>query len=218
MTRHDAREQAFIVLFEKIFNDDMTVAEIVENAVECDFIKINGFAQKILDAVSENDEAIDAFIAQYSREWSIDRLPRVSLSVLRLAVAELKYLDDADYSGIKGEICDLVDLYVNYILENGNQADVLEDIVSQFKNNPKAYVTVLSTLLKDKSKLVLGMKNFVYAKAPEAKSVCDKYGFSMDTLFNMLSKNLEEEKWQWREQEVAETAGKLVLDFYKPEE
>lgn len=125
----------------------------------------------------------------------------------------LKYLDDADYSGIKGEICDLVDLYVNYILENGNQADVLEDIVSQFKNNPKAYVTVLSTLLKDKSKLVLGMKNFIYAKAPEAKSVCDKYGFSMDTLFNMLSKNLEEEKWQWREQEVAETAGKLVLDL-----
>jgi hypothetical protein len=35
----------------------------------------------------------------------------------------------------------------------------------------------------------------------------------METLFTMLSRTLEEEKWQWREQEVAEATGKLTLDL-----
>ena len=125
----------------------------------------------------------------------------------------LKYLDDQEYSGIKDEICELVDKFEAYILENGNQTDILEDIVSLFKANPKAYVTVLSSLLSDKDKLALGMKNFVFSKAPDAKSACEQYGFSVNALFNMLSKNLEEEKWQWQEQEVADIVGKLVFDL-----
>ena len=125
----------------------------------------------------------------------------------------LKYLDEGEFSGVKAEICEIVDKYVDYILEAGNQSDVMEEIVGLIKANPKIYVQMLNGLLKDKSKLVTGMKSFIYEKAPDAKAACDKYGFSMETLFTMLSRTLEEEKWQWREQEVAEATGKLTLDL-----
>lgn len=125
----------------------------------------------------------------------------------------IKYLDDDEFSGIKSEISDIVDKYVEYILESGNQSDVMEEIVGLIKNNPKVYVPMLNGLLKDKSKLVTGMTSFIYAKAPDTKAACDKYGFSMETLFTMLSRVLEEEKWQWREQEVTDAAGKLTLDL-----
>lgn len=125
----------------------------------------------------------------------------------------LKYLDDGEFSGIKSEISEIVDKYVEYILESGNQSDVMEKIIGLIKVNPKIYVQMLNALLKDKTKLVTGMKNFIYEKAPDTKAACDKYGFTMETLFTMLSRVLEEEKWQWQEQEVTEAASKLTLDL-----
>ena len=125
----------------------------------------------------------------------------------------LKYLDDEEYVGIKSEIGEIIDKYVDYILEIGNQSDVIEDIVNLIKPKAKIYVQMLNDFLKDKNRLVTGMRNFVYIKAPETKAACDQYGFSMETLFVMLTRVLEEEKWQWKEQEVTEAASKLTWDL-----
>jgi hypothetical protein len=119
-----------------------------------------------------------------------------------------------DYSGVKTEICEIVDKYVEYILEIGSQTAVMEDIVSLVKINAKAYVNLLAGLFKDKSKLAIGMKRFVYEIAPDAKDACEKYNFSINTLFNMLSKALEEEKWQWRESEVSDATAKLKKKLF----
>jgi hypothetical protein len=89
----------------------------------------------------------------------------------------------------------------------------MEEIVGQIKQNPKTYISLLNKLLKDKTKLVTGMKNFIYEKAPETQAVCEKYSFSMDTLFTMLSRILEEERWQWQESEVTDATDKLTLDL-----
>lgn len=94
MTRHEAREQAFMVLFEKTFDNELTISEIVSNVEEAELLKINGFAQKLLKAVEENSDAIDAFIDKSSQSWSVLRLPKVSLAILRLAIAEIKFVDD----------------------------------------------------------------------------------------------------------------------------
>jgi len=94
MTRREAREQAFIVLFEKIFDNESTISEIIKTAKEAELIKINAFAENILNTVDENTEAIDIIIQSNSHEWSIARLPKVSLAILRLAVAEIKFMDE----------------------------------------------------------------------------------------------------------------------------
>ena len=54
MTRHEAREQAFAVIFEKSFNETATFQEIIENAEECGLVKVNGFASTLLKAVEKD--------------------------------------------------------------------------------------------------------------------------------------------------------------------
>lgn len=125
----------------------------------------------------------------------------------------LKYLDDEEYAGIKTELSEIIDKYVDFILEIGNQSNIIEDIVGLIKQQPRIYVKNLNELFREKNKLATGMRNFVYLKAPETQVACSKYGFSMDALITMLGRVLEEEKWQWKEQEVTDAAEKLTLDL-----
>ena len=125
----------------------------------------------------------------------------------------LKYLNADEYSGIQDEVSDIVDKYVEYILEIGNQNAVMEDIVELVKKNARVYVDLISSLFADKNKLVVGMKNYIFLQAPEAKAISEEYGFSDNVIFSMLARTLEEEKWQWREDEVSETSKKLTLDL-----
>ena len=94
MTRREAREQAFMVLFEKIFDEESTISEIVEIAKENELIKINNFAEALLKAVEDNSDEVDSVIEANLQDWTLSRLPKVSLAVLRLAVAEIKYVDE----------------------------------------------------------------------------------------------------------------------------
>ena len=138
---------------------------------------------------------------------------KIYITKIGYPVWALKYLNEDAYSGIKSDISEIVDKYVEYILELGNQSDVMEEVIGLIKSNPKIYIQMLNGFLKDKTKLITGMKNFIYENAPKTRTACDKYGFSMETLFTMLSRDLEEEKWQWREQKVIEATSKLTLDL-----
>lgn len=111
MTRREAREQAFIVLFEKIFDSDATIIEIVAAAKEAELIKINSFAESILNKVEENSAEIDEIIEANSQDWTLARLPKVSLAVLRLAVAEIKYIDDVPNGVAVNEAVELAKKY-----------------------------------------------------------------------------------------------------------
>ena len=111
MTRTEAREQAFMVLFEKIFNSESTISEIIAEAQDSELIKINGFAERILIAVEENIEAIDNIITENAQGWTLTRLPRVTLAILRLAVCEIKYLDEVPAGVAVNEAVELAKKY-----------------------------------------------------------------------------------------------------------
>lgn len=111
MTRSEAREQAFLVLFEKNFFDDVSISEIVSDAQDAELIKINAFADSILKVVEENLDAIDAVIIENARGWSIERLPKVSLAVLRLAIGEMKFVEDVPAGVSVNEAVELVKKY-----------------------------------------------------------------------------------------------------------
>ena len=111
MTRSEAREQAFFVLFEKSFCEDLTINEILETAQEADLIKVNNFAKILLGYAEENAQAIDDIITANLRGWTIQRLPKVSLSVLRLAVSEIKFVDEVPAGVTVNEAVELVKKY-----------------------------------------------------------------------------------------------------------
>ncbi len=93
MTRKEERELAFILVFEKIFNDDLSVREIVDAALEAELIEDNIFAVSLAQMTSEHSDEFDAIIAENSVGWRVERLPKVSLAILRLALCEMLYVE-----------------------------------------------------------------------------------------------------------------------------
>lgn len=98
MTRREAREQAFCILFEQAVSGEKT-DDILHNATEArDFIP-DSFAEAVAFGAEENREKIDAAIRENIRGWSMDRLSKVTLAVLRLAVYEILF-DDSIPTGV----------------------------------------------------------------------------------------------------------------------
>lgn len=114
MTRREAREQVFIVLFEKIFDSEATISEIITTAKEAELIKINSFAENTLNAVEEHFSEIDEIIETNSQGWTLARLPKVTLAILRLAVAEIKYIDEVPNGVAVNEAVELAKKYGTY--------------------------------------------------------------------------------------------------------
>ena len=98
MNRREAREQAFIFIFEKSFNADMSLEELVENAQLADDTVTDEFAERLFNGVYDNIEEIDAVISNNLNGWTINRISRVTLCLLRLAAYQMQYCDDIPVS------------------------------------------------------------------------------------------------------------------------
>lgn len=92
MTRKEERELAFTLIFEKIFNDELSVDEIINNAMDARLIEENTFAFSLAQLTYEHIEEIDGIINNNSVGWKVERLPKVSLAIMRLAICEILYV------------------------------------------------------------------------------------------------------------------------------
>lgn len=97
VTRREARELAFVLLFEKTFTDE-TVPEIVEKAKEAREVEADAFATRVAAGAADKLDELDALIEPALLNWSKERLTRVALTVLRLAVYEMKFEDETPVS------------------------------------------------------------------------------------------------------------------------
>lgn len=86
-SRRENRESAFILIFEKQFRDD-SIDEIVELADNIDDITINSDVINIFTECVQKTAELDDIISKYSEKRSIDRIPKVNLALLRLALYE----------------------------------------------------------------------------------------------------------------------------------
>ena len=111
MTRTQEREQAFIMIFEKAFNSDITLDELFSYAYETESFEKSLFCETLTKSVFENLDAIDSVIEKYSIGWKISRLPKVMLSILRLAVCEIMFVDSIPESVSANEAVELAKKY-----------------------------------------------------------------------------------------------------------
>ena len=86
ITRREEREQAFLICFEKLFTNS-SIEEISECAEESRDDTYSDFALKCADGVTRHVEEIDEIISSHlTGKWKIERLNKVSLGIMRLAV------------------------------------------------------------------------------------------------------------------------------------
>ena len=93
MTRRQAREEAFILVFEKQFNDS-PLEDILDLAVEVRDIKPDDYIKDAFFGVYSNLEEIDRIISDCAVGWSIGRISKTALAVLRLSIYEMKYISE----------------------------------------------------------------------------------------------------------------------------
>ncbi len=139
MTRHESRQEAFCLLFEKTFTD-MDLQEIIEGATETRDLKVNAFTMQLARGATEHQEEIDALIESKLKNWKLSRISKVSLSILRMAVYELKYLNDIPMNVTINEAVELAKQYANeddYSFINGVLGSIAKDLDLENKTETK---------------------------------------------------------------------------------
>ena len=111
MTRHESRELAFILVFEKSFQPETTVIELIENALELELFPQNAFAENLARKVYDNIEEIDKLIDDNLVRWSAKRISKASRAVLRLAGCELLFSQDLPVGVIINEAVEIAKKY-----------------------------------------------------------------------------------------------------------
>lgn len=110
MTRSAARDLAFHLIFERAFRDE-SMEEIIADAEEARAIEEDEFAMALTNCVNDHLAEIDAEIDCYSEKWKVNRLPKVSLTVLRLAIGEMLYFRDIPVAATINEAVELAKKY-----------------------------------------------------------------------------------------------------------
>ena len=100
MTRRNAREFVMQMLYEGNFHEEAERERIIYdriNDMEQEEKKANRaviqFMESLYFGVFEHLQEIDEIIEKYAANWSFSRIAKVDLSILRLAIYELKYTD-----------------------------------------------------------------------------------------------------------------------------
>lgn len=122
MKRHEARRQAFFLLFEQSLHGD-TIAELIDYADEAGSfltedenmeqvpVPVDEFAQQLACGVDAHREELDEIIGQYARGWSVRRISKVCLALLRLSLYEMKWEEGIPVSVSINEAVELAKQY-----------------------------------------------------------------------------------------------------------
>ncbi|MCQ2450750.1 MAG: transcription antitermination factor NusB [Clostridia bacterium] len=110
MNRKEAREEAFILIFEKEFSKD-SLEDILEIAEQVRDVKPDDYIKKVFFGAFENIDEIDGAISKTAVGWSINRISKTALAILRLAIFEMKFMDDIPVSVSINEAVELAKKY-----------------------------------------------------------------------------------------------------------
>ncbi|MCL1963988.1 MAG: transcription antitermination factor NusB, partial [Firmicutes bacterium] len=107
MARGEARVAAMQLIYEKMLGGaggQETLSGLLGFSASEDDEK---YMESVLAGVKEKEEALDAAIAGHLKNWSLQRLARVDLAILRLAAYEILYRDDVPDAVAVNEAVDL---------------------------------------------------------------------------------------------------------------
>ena len=133
MKRRDARESAFLLIFEKMFREE-SMSEIIETAIESRAIEMDDYSKALVLKVEEVCEELDSSIEKFLDKWKLNRIPKVTLAVFRLAVCEFKYFADIP---VKVTINEAIELAKKYASEE--DASYINGVLGSYvRENPPA--------------------------------------------------------------------------------
>lgn len=111
ISRYKMREQAVLLVFEKLFSDT-DIDELADNLIDSRDVYLSDYAIEITKAIEARSEEIDGYIsAHLSKGWKISRISKISLALMRVAVYEMKYVAEVPVSVAINEAVELAKKY-----------------------------------------------------------------------------------------------------------
>ncbi|GAA0085007.1 transcription antitermination factor NusB [Clostridium sp. CTA-7] len=114
MNRKKSREIAMELLFGMTLSKN-TLEETIETFIEDYEMNLKTidleYIRGILAKVEENINVIDKKIEEALTNWKLDRVSKVNISILRLAIGEMLYLDDVPEKVAINEAIELTKKY-----------------------------------------------------------------------------------------------------------
>lgn len=111
ISRYKMREQAMLLVFENLFHNS-DIDELADNLIDSRDIYLSDHAVEVAKAIVEKQEELDEKISSHlSKGWRISRISKVSLAILRVAVYEIYYSEEAPVSVAINEAVELSKKY-----------------------------------------------------------------------------------------------------------
>ena len=134
MRRSEIRELAFKLIYSLEIQKIENLEEQIDLYIENNEIEDNNAKEYIKDIIlgirKNENEILDAIEKSLSSEWKIERISKINLSLLKLAIYEIKYKEIP----FKAEINEVIELAKKYDDEasakfiNGALATFVKDI------------------------------------------------------------------------------------------
>ena len=115
MSRKKARDNAFKCVYELEFGKNENIDNILRNCYEENNVSQTEkeYVEKVVRGVKDKLEEIDSIILNNLQNWSIDRIAKIDLAILRVAIYEIKYMDDIPEKVSANEAVELAKTYWN---------------------------------------------------------------------------------------------------------
>lgn len=109
MKRSVAREIAMKMVFSEMFGGQYTLEAVQElpETVDAQPEVNQSFSEEIAAGVKETVEELDAIISEHAIGWTIERISKVDLAILRVALYEMLYRDDVPTGAAINEAVEL---------------------------------------------------------------------------------------------------------------
>ena len=115
MSRKKARDNAFKCIYELEFDSEKNVDWILKNCYEENENQDEEkeYIESTLKGVVEHLSEIDGLILENLKNWSMDRIAKIDLAILRLAIYEIKYIENIPVKVSANEAVELAKAYGN---------------------------------------------------------------------------------------------------------
>lgn len=109
MDRSLAREIAMKMLYAASCGGEESMNEVLEQSEQVDTLSgaDKTFLENLVSGVRERQEELDAIVGQYAQGWALNRLARVDLTILRMAVYEILYMPEVPVGASINEAVEL---------------------------------------------------------------------------------------------------------------
>jgi N utilization substance protein B len=130
MNRKLTREELMKLLYQMDMNDEFTLERAEKYLSTIDNLKIDKeYYDKTSRNFIENIDKVNDLIKEYSSEWKLNRIAKIDIAIMRLAITEMKYDEDIPVSVSINEAIELCKKYssddshkfINGILGNINR-------------------------------------------------------------------------------------------------